>query len=126
MRPLDKLILRGNQPENASEDSTSPAAPLGGTHAQAMQRLQIGLAGLGAMVLMIGLANVIMDRAQQTEADAVPQAAATVAAEPVAPPQNDPLAEAGVVPDLPADPNPTPTREPAILPEQGNAPETQP
>lgn len=126
MQPLEQLRLRGDQPDTADDGSAPPAAPLGGTHAQAVQRLQIGLAGLGAMVLMIGLANVIMDRAQQTEADSVPQAAATVSPEPIAPPQNDPLAEAGVVPDLPADPNPAATREPAILPEQGNAPETQP
>jgi hypothetical protein len=105
--------------------STRPAgdspAPLGGTRAQAVQRLQIGIAGLAAMVLMIALASVIMEQANRTEATSVPQAAATVAAESTAAPQTDPLADAGVVPDMPAEPTPTPSREQAILPEQGDA-----
>ncbi len=119
MRTLSEL-LAGDEDETTE---TAPAtAPLGGTRAEAVQRLQIGVAGLGAMVLLIGLANVIMNQANQTESTVVPEAAATVEPEPVTVPQNDPLAEAGVVPDLPAEPTPTPTQEPAIVPEQGNAP----
>lgn len=102
-------------------DETNPA-PLGGTREQAMQRLQIGLSGLAAMVLMVGLANIVMDRAKETDAATVPEAAATVAPT-NAPKQNDPLVDAGVVPDLPANPAATPTGVTPILPEQGgNAP----
>ena len=87
--------------------------------AEAVQRLQIGGAGLGAMVLLIGLANVIIERAELTEPAAVPQAAATI--EPTGnPPKNDPLAEAGVVPDMPAQGDEGAVQEPAIVPEQGN------
>ena len=86
--------------------------------AEAIHRLQIGLAGIGAMVLMIGLASVIMERAQLTEAGAVPDAAATVAA-PDNAPKNDPLAEAGVVPDMPAQGETPQAQEQAIVPEQG-------
>ena len=81
-----------------------PVAPLAGTRSQAMQRLQIGLFGLAAMVLMVALANIINSNREQNEATVVPEAAPTVAAEPVADAGTDPLAEAGVVPDLPAQP----------------------
>ncbi|MXP45187.1 hypothetical protein GRI65_12085 [Altererythrobacter sediminis] len=89
--------------------------------AESVQRLQIGLAGLGMMVLLIGLAQVVYDRAQMSEAETVPAAAATVAPKEAEPVQSDPLAEAGVVPDLPSEPVSQPTQEPAIMPEQGNA-----
>ena len=49
------------------------------------------------------------DRADQTDAEAVPEAAATVEPEAAEAPQSDPLAEAGVVPELPAEPTPTPS-----------------
>lgn len=80
--------------------------PLSGTRAQAMQRLQVGLSGLGAMVLLVGLANVIMDRAKETEAGSVPEAASTVNASKSPAPASDPLADAGVAPDLPAERKP--------------------
>ncbi len=93
----------------------------GNVQSESIQRLQIGLAGLGAMVLLIGLAQVVYNRAQLSEADTVPAASATVAPKNAAPMQSDPLAEAGVVPDLPAEPVGQPAQEPAIMPEQGNA-----
>lgn len=99
-----------------------PAVPLGGTRGQAVHRLQVGLSLLGGVILLVGLANVIEDRAKESDAARVPQAAATVSTEPVAPPQSDPLADAGVVPDLPAEPSTQPTPEKPILPEQGNVP----
>ena len=74
-------------------------APLAGTPSQSIQRLQIGLAGLGAMALLVGLATVIKDRAQQTDAAAVPEAAAN-AESGAATGANDPLADAGVAPDV--------------------------
>lgn len=62
--------------------------------AQAVHRLQIGLFGLAAMLLLVGLANIIMERARQAEAGAP---AASVAAE-AASPKSDPLADIGVIP----------------------------
>jgi len=64
--------------------------------AQAVQRLQVGLFGLSAMLLLVGLANIIMDRARQTEAqEAMPAVIAPAAQEQGA---SDPLADIGVVP----------------------------
>ena len=49
--------------------------------AQAVHRLQIGLFGLAAMLLLVGLANIIMDRARLADdANASPDAAASVGA----------------------------------------------
>ena len=96
------------------------AAPAADQRSQSIHRLQIGVAGLGAMVLLIGLAQAISDRAKLSEAETGPAAAATIAPAGPAVIQNDPLAEAGVVPDLPGDPVATRTQEPAIMPEQGN------
>ena len=78
-------------------------APVAGSRTESMQRLQIGLFGIGMMILLVGLANIIMESAQETRS--------TIAAEvaPETPPQqpglpaSDPLADAGVVPDLPLD-----------------------
>ena len=89
---------------NPAEDER-PIAPLAGTRSQSMQRLQIGLFGLGSMILLVGLANVILTSARQNEARVVPEAAPTVAAEQAAAPVSDPLADAGVVPDMPAAPD---------------------
>jgi hypothetical protein len=69
---------------------------------QAVQRLQIGLFGLAAMVLLVGLANILIDNADRNQARVVPEAAPTVIAEPKVEQATDPLAEAGVVPDMPA------------------------
>ena len=80
---------------------TLPVAPLAGTRSQSMQRLQIGLFGLAAMILLVSLANIILDSAESNEARVVPEAAPTVAAEEGAAPVRDPLADAGVVPDMP-------------------------
>jgi hypothetical protein len=53
------------------QDQEPIHAPLQGTRAQSLQRLQVGLGGLLAMILLVGLANIIMERARQTEAGAV-------------------------------------------------------
>lgn len=95
--------------------SDGVAAPLGGTRAQSIQRLQIGVTGIVGMILLVALADLIQDRAEQTEASAVPEAASTVAAEETEAPQSDPLVEVGVVPDLPAEPTPTPEPDPELL-----------
>lgn len=82
---------------------TLAEAPLGGTRSEAIRRLQMGAVGVVAVMLLIGLASIIKDRATQTESTAVAEAAATIA-----PNQStavaDPLAEAGVVPDIPSSP----------------------
>jgi hypothetical protein len=85
----------------------SEPAPLAGTRGERIQRLQIGLVGIGAMVLLLGLADIVSERAQQTQADAVPDAAPTTEPTETAKPR-DPLADAGVVPELPANPTPGP------------------
>ena len=104
--------------EEASQPDDVASAPLGGTRAEAVQRLQVGLSGIAAMILLVGLANVIQNRARETEQLAVPEAAPTT--EPTAAPQQrDPLADAGVVPDLPADDASPVPQATAIVPEQG-------
>ncbi len=65
--------------------------------AQAMQRLQLGLFGLAAMLLMVGLANIIMDRARLTESFG-PQGEFMAGAADADQPASDPLADIGVVP----------------------------
>ena len=61
--------------------------------AQAVQRLQAGLCGLAAIVLIVGLANIINDRARQAET-AAPTAVEAAKADD----RGDPLADIGVVP----------------------------
>ncbi|MEM9084422.1 MAG: hypothetical protein AAGB23_00700 [Pseudomonadota bacterium] len=105
-------LLKDNRAEaGASVVDTAPRdAPLGGTRAEALQRLQVGVTGLAAMVVVIGVASIIGGQADIAEEAAVPDAAPTT--EPTAaPPQRDPLADAGVVPDIPA--------EPLLEPEEG-------
>ena len=92
------VLMRGER-RTMSENG---AAPLGGTNQEALKRLQIGGAGVGVMLLLVGLASAIENRASLADARTVPEAAPTV--EPTqSAEQNDPLAKAGVVPDLPAE-----------------------
>lgn len=70
---------------------------------QAVQRLQTGLFGLAAIVLIVGLANIINDRAQSSEAANAPSPAEVVAKD-KSEAKTDPLADAGVVPSTPEDP----------------------
>ena len=102
-----------NDPGDAPHPAVSPAsatraAPLAGTRSQAMQRLQIGLFGLAAMVLLVALANIVISNLRRNEAGVVPEAAPSVAAESTGSPARDPLAEAGVVPEVSDDPRPRP------------------
>ncbi|MXO89536.1 hypothetical protein [Pontixanthobacter aquaemixtae] len=93
----------------------APDVPLGGTRAEAVQRLQVGISGVVLMIMLVYLADVIRDRADETEAAVAPEAVATVAPEPTETPKSDPLAEAGVVPELPAEPTPSPTPTASVL-----------
>lgn len=70
--------------------------------AQAVHRLQVGLFGLAAMLLLVGLANIIMDRARQSDAES--GVARRVEAGHGT--SRDPLADIGVVPA--ADPSASP------------------
>ncbi|MFN2098586.1 hypothetical protein [Altererythrobacter sp. MF3-039] len=97
----------------------TPSVPLAGSPDDAMQRLRIGLGGLLGIVILLGLASLIFERANQIEAAAVPEAASTV--EPSEPaPKSDPLADSGIVPDLPSEPTGGASQQSAIMPEQGN------
>lgn len=99
-------------------DTVGRSAPLGGTRSQAMQRLQVGLSGIVVMILVIGLATVFTQRAQDTEEMSVPDAAPTT--EPVdVMAGNDPLVDAGVVPELLIEEEEDVTQDPALTQEQG-------
>ena len=84
--------------------------------AQAVHRLQVGMFGLAGMLLLVSLANVIMDRAKFIDASAVNTA--DPAAEASETSAKDPLADMGVAPQLPvsAEEKPTVTISPAPPP----------
>lgn len=96
---------------DAPDGEEVQGSPLGGTREERIQRLQVGGGGILAMVMIIALADVVGSRVAENEAASVPEAAPTVAATEEAAPR-DPLAEAGVVPELPAEPEPTESSAP--------------
>lgn len=68
--------------------------------AQVVHRLQVGLFGLSAMLLLVSLANVIMERAKQVDRATIHDSASPLASA-SATPVNDPLVDLGVAPELP-------------------------
>ena len=100
----------------ARSEAASADGPLGGTRSERMQRLQIGALGIFGMVLLIGLADVIGSRVQETDATVVPEAAPTVEVSATPTAAADPLVEAGVAPALPATPTPTASSGPQAQP----------
>ena len=70
---------------------------------QAVHRLQVGLFGLAAMLLLVSLASVIMQRVQTADRSVV---AVQPSGSPSAAPANDPLADLGVAPEVPVAANP--------------------
>lgn len=79
---------------------------------EGLQRVQIGLTGLAGVVLLVGLANIVIDKARIDDPTVPPPTVPTLDANAVTP--KDPLAELGVqpapeqapiVPDLQPDPN---------------------
>lgn len=124
---LRERLLRINQRSlfhSVTADSAEAEADLPATNlarAEAMQRLQVGTVGIGAMVLLVGLASIIGGQVERTEQLAVPEAAPTT--EPGTPAAGaNPLADAGVVPDIAAEPSPSPSPKPLDLPAPGAAP----
>ncbi|GGD56888.1 hypothetical protein GRI62_02495 [Erythrobacter arachoides] len=99
--PLDPLeILKRKASKDKADRVLAAGGPLGGTRAERLQRLQIGVFGIFAMVLLVGLADIVTNRLALTEAAAVPEAAPTVEATQSAVPR-DPLVDAGVAPEVP-------------------------
>lgn len=88
---------------NAAQPAAAPTARE--MRVQSMHRLQMGLFGLCAMLLLVGLANIIMDRARLAEQD--DPGIETVEPTATAKAANDPLADIGVVPA--ADPSIAPS-----------------
>jgi len=69
--------------------------------AQMVQRLQVGLFGLALMLLLVGLANIIMQNARMNDAAQAQAAQSTTSA---GTGTSDPLADIGVVPSPEATP----------------------
>lgn len=116
-----------NQPLGALDPvaEPEPATPASESRREAVQRLQIGAFGIAAMMLLVGLASIIGSQAEITKEAAVPEAAPTTEPTPE-PSRANPLADAGVVPDIAAQPSPAPTMPldvPPPSPAPGNAPE---
>jgi hypothetical protein len=78
---------------------------------EGLQRVQIGLTGVAGVVLLVGLANIVIDKARVSDPAVPPPTVPTLSGNAVSP--KDPLAELGVqpaadqavVPDLQPDPN---------------------
>lgn len=87
------------EPEGSAPGGTGPQMFMPPTarelRAQAVHRLQVGLLGLCLMLLLVGLANIIMDRARMAEAAVAPLSGARA---PTPAAKSDPLADIGVVP----------------------------
>lgn len=79
---------------------------------QAVYRLQIGLFGLCAMLLIVGLANVIRDRLRLADTQDPIQKVVAVDTKPTKP-ASDPLADIGVVPAAESSPTPSPSPLPS-------------
>ena len=82
--------------------------------AQAVQRLQAGLFGIAAIILIVGLASIINERARQAGAATQPQVSGR--ASPAAQGDSDPLAEIGVVPSTAPDQLPAAQLAPSAQP----------
>lgn len=120
---LRERLSRMNQRSLFQSAVADPSEPddtpgVGHVRAEAVQRLQVGLFGIGAMVLLVGLASIIGGQVDRNDQLAVPEAAPTIEpGEPAALP--NPLADAGVVPDIAAEPSPSPSPQPLNLPPPG-------
>lgn len=68
-----------------------------------MRRLQLGAIGIGAVLVLIGLASIIQEGAQKSDRATVAEAVSSPQPD-VSTAAPDPLAQAGVVPEMPASP----------------------
>jgi hypothetical protein len=94
-------MLKRRSPDIQDEtEDYAPPPPPGGTRAQIVQRLQVGFAGLGTMIMVLGLASMVTNRANQADSSTVPDAMPAEIPRPAGDAPIDPLAEAGVVPDV--------------------------
>ena len=99
--PAEPMTAAGIASETARIAALQPVAlSPRERRAQAVHRLQVGLFGLAGMLLLVSLANVIMDRAKQVDVT-TPGSAAAINANASAAPANDPLVDMGVAPELP-------------------------
>lgn len=101
-------------------EDPAPQARADGIH-----RVQVGLFGLAAMVLLVALAGVIGNQADLTDEAAVPDAAPTTEPWAMGPGPN-PMTDPGVVPDIPAEPSPAPLLDPLVLPPPTSSPAINP
>lgn len=119
-RMNQRSLFRSSSTPSEIPGAPDDLAPPAIVRAEAMQRLQVGVFGIGAMVLLVGLASIIGGQADRNDQLAAPEAAPTT--EPsVAPAQANPLADAGVVPDIAAQPSPSPSPKPLDLPPPGQS-----
>lgn len=79
---------------------------------EGLQRVQIGLTGVAGIILLVGLANIVIEKARLDDLSAPPPIVPTLTTNAASP--KEPLAELGVqpapdqspvVPDLQPDPN---------------------
>lgn len=79
---------------------------------EGLQRIQIGLTGVAGVILLVGLANIVIEKARVDDSSTPPPVVATIDTNSMTP--KEPLAELGVqpateqapvVPDLLPDPN---------------------
>jgi hypothetical protein len=118
MRRMNQRSLFGGAGRAVGTDEVQDVSTVGLARSEAVHRLQVGFFGIGAMVLLVGLASIIGGQAERNDQLAVPEAAPTT--EPsAAPVQANPLADAGVVPDIVAEPSPSPSLAPLDLPPPG-------
>jgi len=113
-RPSNALV----EPVAALQHHVPPAPRE--KRAQSIHRLQVGLFGLSAMLLIVSLANIIMDRAAPTDEDDPVEELIAVDEVPKKP-ASDPLADIGVVPSadpVPAQPLEEPIDQLAPLPDE--------
>ncbi|WP_206241503.1 hypothetical protein [Novosphingobium terrae] len=100
--PVAGTPLEGVTPQLAV--SSSPRE----LRSQAMQRLQVGLFGLALMLLLVGLANIIMDHAKANEAAMAASSKAVMTNSGGAAGNTDPLADISMMPDTAAKVHPAP------------------
>jgi hypothetical protein len=107
-RTSERLKRMGTRPGAFAEAANTPVNVQPGSRemrAQAVHRLQVGMFGLAAMLLLVSLASVIMQRVATADRSVVatePSGSASGA------PGSDPLVDLGVAPEVPVAGNAAP------------------